>query len=144
MSPSREALSAAIAAEHSAVYLYGLVEAYAAPARRAEISKYSAEHRAQREALSAALTAAGGQIPPAAPAYTPPEPVLDPVTAARVATAIEDDTAAAHRALLVRGDADPVRNLGVTGLSGAAVRGARWRLALGQPATATAFPGIRG
>lgn len=143
MTPSQEALSAAIAAEHSAIYLYGLVEAYAAPTRRSEVAKYTAEHRAQRDALSGVLSAAGVQAPVAAAAYTPPEPVVDPVTAAKVAVAIEDDTAAAHRAVLAKGDSDGVRHLGVTGLGGAAVRAARWRTALGVSPATVPFPGIR-
>lgn len=143
MTPSQEAVSAAIAAEHSAVYLYGLVEAYAAPTRRAEIAKYTAEHRAQRDALAVVLTTAGVPAPVAAAAYTPPEPVTDPITAAKVAAAIEDESAAAHRALLTQGDGDGVRHLGVTGLGAAAVRGARWRTALGVSPTTVPFPGIR-
>lgn len=143
MTPSQEAVSAAIAAEHSAIYLYGLIEAYAAPTRKAEVGKYVAEHRAQRDALSGVLTAGGAQAPVAAPSYTPPEPVVDPVTAARVAVVVEDDTAAAHRAVLSQGDGDGVRHLGVTGLGAAAVRAARWRVALNTSPVAGPFPGIR-
>ncbi|BDH56944.1 ferritin-like domain-containing protein [Tsukamurella sp. PLM1] len=143
MTPSQEAVSAAIAAEHSAVYLYGIVEAFAAPTRRAEIAKYTAEHRAQRDALIGVLSAAGVQSPVAAAAYTPPEPVTDPVSAAKVAVVIEDDSAAAHRAVLSHGDGDGVRHLGTTGLGAAAVRAARWRVALGTSPVTAPFPGIR-
>ncbi len=142
MTPSQEAVAAAVKSEHAAVYLYGVVEAYAAPTRKAEIATYTAEHRSQRDALAAVLSAAGAEVPVAAPAYTPPEPVTDPVSAAKVAAAVEDDVAAAHRNVLTQSDGDGVRHLGVTGLGGAAVRGARWRAALGVSPVTTPFPGI--
>ena len=46
MTPAQEAVAAAVKSEHAAVYLYGLVEAYAAPTRRSEIATYAADHRA--------------------------------------------------------------------------------------------------
>ncbi|KXO93620.1 ferritin-like domain-containing protein [Tsukamurella tyrosinosolvens] len=143
MTPAQDAVAAALTSEHAAVYLYGLVEAYAAPTRKAEIATYAAEHRSQRDALARVLSAAGVEVPVAAPAYTPPEPVTDPVSAAKVAAAVEDDAAAAHRNVLSQADGDGIRHLGVTGLGGAAVRGARWRVALGVSPVTTPFPGIR-
>ncbi|CAM4039749.1 MULTISPECIES: ferritin-like domain-containing protein [Tsukamurella] len=143
MTPAQEAAVAALQAEYAAVYLYGVVDAYASPARRGEIAKYAAEHRAQRDSLVSALGGAGVQVPVAAPAYTPPEPVTDPVSAAKVAAAVEDDSAAAYRSLLSKGDSDGLRHLGVTGLGAAAVRGARWRVALGVTPVTGPFPGIR-
>ncbi|BDD83124.1 hypothetical protein TPB0596_28870 [Tsukamurella pulmonis] len=143
MTPAQEAVAAAVKSEHAAVYLYGLVEAYAAPTRRSEIATYAADHRAQRDALIRVLSAAGVEVPAAAPAYTPPETVTDPVSAAKVAAAAEDDVAAAHRNVLAHADGDGIRHLGVTGLGGAAVRGARWRVALGDSPVTTPFPGIR-
>ncbi|KXP12622.1 ferritin-like domain-containing protein [Tsukamurella pseudospumae] len=143
MTPAQEAVAAALTSEHAAVYLYGVVEAFAAPTRRAEIATYAAEHRAQRDALARVLSAAGVEVPVAAAAYNPPEPVTDPVSAAKVAAAAEDDSAAAHRGVLTHGDGDGVRHLGVTGLGGAAVRGARWRAALGVAPVTAPFPGIR-
>ncbi len=143
MTPTQEAVAAAVTAEHAAVYLYGVVEAFAATNRKEEIATYTAEHRAQRDALARVLEAAGAQVPAAAPAYTPPRPVEDPVSAAEVAAAVEDDVAAAHRNLLAQADGDGIRHLGVTGLGGAAVRGARWRTALAVAPVTTPFPGIR-
>ncbi|ADG78328.1 hypothetical protein TPAU25S_03247 [Tsukamurella paurometabola] len=143
MTPAQEAVVAALHAEYAAIYLYGVVDAYASPTRRADIAKFAAEHRAQRDALQTALGAAGVPVPVAAAAYAPPEPVTDPVSAAKVAAAIEDDSAAAYRGVLSRGDSDGLRHLGVTGLSAAAVRGARWRVALGVTPVTGPFPGIR-
>lgn len=143
MTPTEDALAAAITAEHAAVYLYGLVDAYAAATRKEEIATYTAEHRAQRDALARVLSAAGAEVPAAAPAYTPPEAVTDPLSAARVAAAVEDDVATAHRNVLAHADGDGVRHLGTSGLGDAAVRGARWRSALGQSPVTTPFPGIR-
>ncbi|WP_019203414.1 ferritin-like domain-containing protein [Tsukamurella sp. 1534] len=143
MTPSQEAVGAAIRAEHAAIYLYGVVDAYASPARKSDIATMTAEHRAQRDSLIAVLTAASVEVPAAAPGYTPPKPVADPVSAAELAAALEDDCAAAHRNLLSQGDGDGVRHLGVTGLGGAATRGARWRVALGVTPVGPPFPGIR-
>lgn len=143
MTPAQEAAAAALQAEYAAVYLYGVIDAYASPTRRSEIAKNVAEHRAQRDSLVAFLSGAGVQAPVAAPAYAPTEPVTDPVSAARVAAAVEDDSAAAYRALLSKGDGDGLRHLGVTGLGAAAVRGARWRVALGVAPVTGPFPGIR-
>lgn len=142
MSP-REAVVAALQTEYAVVYLYGIVDAYASASRKTEIQTYTAQHRAQRDALAAVLRSDGGDVPSAAPAYDAPAPITDPVSAAKVAAALEDDCAAAYRSLLAQADGDGVRHLAVTGLSDSAVRGGRWRVALGEPPANGAFPGIR-
>jgi hypothetical protein len=123
---SNEALSAALAAEHAAIFAYGpvgvrLTGAAAAAARTAESA-----HRSLRDTLILVLVGAGLTPPPAAPSYALPEPVTDAAAAMRVATTVEERTAAVWRAVLPvttgreRGDA-------LTALTDCAVRATRWR-----------------
>jgi hypothetical protein len=135
-----ETLAAALAAEHAAIFAYGpigvrLDSASAADARAAE-----AIHRSRRDVLVLRLTALGATPPPAAPAYALPYPVTDRTAALRLATEIEERTAAVWRAALPDAtEADRATALGA--LTDCAVRATRWRQRSGVTPATTPFPG---
>ncbi|AZZ81960.1 MULTISPECIES: ferritin-like domain-containing protein [Gordonia] len=128
-------------AENAAIFTYGVITAFVAAARRRMVGDYAAEHRARRDEIDRAITAAGGTPPLAAAGYTLPVEVTDPETAARAALAAEVDCTTAYRALLEQADDEPGRRIGVDGLSDSAVRAATWRALLQETPVTVAFPG---
>lgn len=137
----QQALVDALAAEHAAVFGYGVVAAFAEPSRAAEVAADTAAHRARRDATAEALRAAGVEPPVAAPGYTVPFPVTDPVQAAQLALQIETDTAVAWRSVIERARSEPTRATALDALTETALRAARWRTALGIVPPTVALPG---
>lgn len=138
---SDDPLAVAADAENAAIFTYGVITAFVAAARRRVVGDYAAEHRARRDEIDRAITAAGGTPPLAAAGYTLPVQVTDPETAAQAALAAEVDCTTAYRALLERADDEPGRRIGVDGLSDCAVRAAGWRAILQETPVTVAFPG---
>lgn len=135
------ALQAALAAEHAAVWAYGLIAAYL-PAERAEaVADAATAHRARRDATERLLSGAGIEPVAAEPAYRVPAPVDDPADALRLAVTAETDTAETWRSAIERSSLRPVRAAALDALTGAAVRAARWRDMAGDETVTVAFPG---
>jgi hypothetical protein len=136
-----EALGTALAAEHAAVYAYGVLGARLTGHARGDAVSAEAAHRARRDALLLRLARRGAAAPVAAPAYALPFPVTDAASALRLAVLVEERAAAAWRAAVpATGRED--RTTAVAALTDCAVRAARWRLLArpGTPATVP-FPG---
>ncbi|WP_431953831.1 ferritin-like domain-containing protein [Actinacidiphila sp. bgisy167] len=129
------AVQAALAAEHAAVYGYGIVGARVAGelAERAQ-QAYDA-HRARRDALRRTVGDLGGEPVAAEPAYALPFEVPDGTTAVRLAAELEDRVAGVY-ADLVRAAAADLRRDAADALREAAVRAVRWR------GGSVAFPGL--
>ncbi len=130
-----DAAQAALAAEHAAVYGYGVVgarvdEAHAALAREA----YDA-HRVRRDAMSRAVRDLGGAPEAAAAAYALPFPVSDPAAAVRLGAELESRVADVY-ADLVRAATGALRRDAAAALREAAVRAVRWS------GGSVAFPGL--
>jgi hypothetical protein len=135
------AFTPALAAEHAAVYAYGVLGARLTDTARAEAVAAEAAHRARRDALLLRLADTGATPSPAAPAYTLPFAVPDARAALRLAVLVEERTAEAWRAA-VPGTADADRATAVAALSECAVRAARWRQRSSATTPATVpFPG---
>jgi hypothetical protein len=141
MNGNQEGLTAVLDAQRAAVYLYGVIYAYAAANRRTVVADFTDQHRTARDAAAAALAATGATVPASPAAFTPPKPITDPSSAAAAAVAVEEDCAQAYRTLLGRAGDDATRRLGVDGLTDSAVRAARWRVALNLAPATPAFPG---
>ncbi|MGW1290045.1 ferritin-like domain-containing protein, partial [Streptomyces sp. NPDC002586] len=94
------ALQAALAAEHAAVYGYGVVGGRIAAARRTEARTAYDAHRASRDALTRAVRDLGGQPVAADAAYALPFPVPDSATALRLAARLEDRVAGVYADLV--------------------------------------------
>ncbi|MEF9885730.1 MULTISPECIES: ferritin-like domain-containing protein [unclassified Streptomyces] len=130
-----DATQAALAAEHAAVYGYGVVGGRIGPERRAEATAAYEAHRARRDALHRAVRDLGGTPVAAEAAYELPFPVADPAGAVRLAAVLEDRVAGVYSDL-VRASPGPKRGEAAAALTEAAVRAVRWR---GSDVT---FPGL--
>ncbi|MET7681560.1 ferritin-like domain-containing protein [Streptomyces sp. NPDC005423] len=129
------ALQAALAAEHAAVYGYGVVGGRIREARRTEARAAYDAHRARRDALVRAVRDLGGAPVAAAAAYALPFAVPDSAAAERLAAELEDRVAGVYSDV-VRAAVDGARGSAAEALREAAVRAARWR------GGSVAFPGL--
>ncbi|WP_460070097.1 ferritin-like domain-containing protein [Streptomyces sp. YKOK-I1] len=129
------ALQAALAAEHAAVYGYGVVGGRIGADRRTEARAAYDAHRARRDALVREVRDLGSEPVAASAAYALPFPVTDPATAVRLAAELEERVAGVYSDL-VRAAADQRRREAAGALREAAVRAVRWR------GGSVAFPGL--
>ncbi|MFI9490450.1 ferritin-like domain-containing protein [Streptomyces halstedii] len=129
------AAQAALAAEHAAVYGYGVLGGRLEGRPRTDATAAHDAHRARRDALVRAVRDLGGTPVAADAAYALPFPVSDPSAALRLAAVIEDRVAGVCSDL-VRAARGPLRSQAAGALRGAAVRAARWR------GSGVAFPGL--
>ncbi|MFI6036135.1 ferritin-like domain-containing protein [Streptomyces sp. NPDC051315] len=129
------ALQAALAAEHAAVYGYGVVGGRVLEARRAEARAAYDAHRARRDALAREVRDLGSEPVAASAAYALPFPVPDSAAAVRLAAELEERVAGVYSDL-VRATGDARRREAAGALREAAVRAVRWR------GGSVAFPGL--
>lgn len=129
------ALQAALAAEHAAVYGYGVVGGRIREGRRTEAKSAYDAHRARRDALAREVRDLGGTPVAAAAGYALPFPVPDSDAAVRLAAELEDRVAGVYSDL-VRATVDGRRTMAAEALREAAVRAVRWR------GESVAFPGL--
>lgn len=134
-SPALTATQGALAAEHAAVYGYGVLGGRVAGRRRTEASAAYDGHRARRDALMRTVRDLGGAPVAADAAYALPFAVTDASSALRLAAVLEDRVAGVY-ADLVRATEGPARADAAGALREAAVRAARWR------GGNVAFPGL--
>ncbi|EOM76035.1 DUF4439 domain-containing protein [Rhodococcus rhodnii] len=139
--PDSGALLDALAAEHGAVFAYGIAGAFANPDRAGAIDADLAAHRATRDATIDLARELGLDPPPAAAGYTMPIEVTDPISAARLAEQVEADCAQAWRATAEAASDERVRTVAIDVLAETAVRRSRWRVVLGDAPATVAFPG---
>ncbi|MGW8454853.1 ferritin-like domain-containing protein [Streptomyces niveus] len=130
-----DAAQAALAAEHAAVYGYGVVGGRVGDERRPEATNAYDAHRARRDILARMVRDLGGKPLAAAAAYALPFEVPDSAAAVRLATDIEDRIAGVYSDL-VRAAEGPLRQDAAGALREAAVRAVRWR------GSGVAFPGL--
>ncbi|NVI92331.1 ferritin-like domain-containing protein [Actinomadura sp. BRA 177] len=128
----------ALAAEHAALYGYGVLGARLSGSLRETAKEMWDGHRAQRDELESILS---GEPVPAAPAYRLPVRVTDARSAARLAAALEDDLVAAYVGLAGLSSPD-LRAFAADSAQRAAARAARWRQKAGVAVPRDAFPGL--
>ena len=128
------ALQAALTAENTAVYGYGVAGAHLTGARRAAAVRDWVAHETARDTLTAMLTARGGQPAAAAAAYALPFGVHNAAKAVSLAALLEDRVAAVYLGLVALGEPS-LRAFGAAGVRTAALRAAGWR------GSTLAFPG---
>ncbi|HTW00731.1 MAG TPA: ferritin-like domain-containing protein [Streptosporangiaceae bacterium] len=127
-------LQAALAAEHAAVYGYGVVGAYLTGTSRASATSDWLAHQVARDALEAMLRSRGAQPVAAAAGYQLPV-VRTTAEAAQLAVTLEDRVATAYLGL-VAVSATAIRRFGARQLQASALRAAGWR------GSTVAFPGL--
>ncbi|UYQ64729.1 ferritin-like domain-containing protein [Streptomyces peucetius] len=130
-----DALQAALAAEHAAVYGYGVVGGRVGDDRESEAAAAHAAHRSRRDALARTVRDLGGKPAAAAAGYALPFPVPDAAAAIRLATVLEERVAGVYSDL-IRASEGPLRLEAAGALREAAVRAVRWR------GSGVAFPGL--
>jgi hypothetical protein len=130
------ALSAALAAEHAALYGYGVVGGQLSGGEQARARAAYDTHRARRDRLVALLLDRDAPAPAAAPGYALPEPVRDPPSARRLAAGVENALTVRYADLVAATRDREVRHLAATALADCALRATSW----GPPAGA--FPGL--
>ena len=132
-----------MAAEHAAIWAYGLAGAFMPDALNDRLDDATIAHQAWRDATERMLIEAGAQPVPAEPGYLTPEPVTDASSAMRLAITAETDATAAWRAVVERSPADPdLRAAALDALTEAAVRATRWRATAGATPLTVPFPGL--
>ncbi len=130
MSKATDALSAALVAEHAAIYGYGVLGAHLSGGALTQAQQAEAAHRTRRDELLVRLSAAGVTPPAASVAYALPFPVTDAESAQKLAVQLEERTAAVWRVGLGPTSGDE-RKMALNALVDGALRAARWRRAVG-------------
>ncbi len=150
MSPRQvpvDALQGALAAEHAAIWAYGVVAAFVPGALDGQLEEAASAHQARRDAIERVLIDAGALPVPPEPGYLTPQPVTDAASALRLAITAETDAAAAWRSVVElspveRSAADPgLRGAALDALTEAAVRATRWRATASVSPLTVPFPG---
>ncbi len=136
------ALREALAAEHAAVWGYGVVGAALATEARPPATAAETAHRDVRDQVTALLEERDADPVRAEGAYSLPFPVLSAVDAAALAVVLEDGVAAAWVRVLDQAAERSVRELAVGWLGAAEVRAVSWRGAAGKTPVTSAFPGL--
>jgi hypothetical protein len=138
------ALREALAAEHAAVWGYGVVGAASSAAARASAATAEDAHRDVRDRVTALLVERKADPVLAKGAYALPFPVLSEVDAAALAVVLEDGVAAAWVRVIDQAAERAARELAVGVLTAAEVRAVAWRTAAGHTPVTTALPGLPG
>lgn len=128
-----DALQSALAAEHAAVYAYGVVGGVLDGSSAQAQAAYAA-HRGRRDQLSAML---GDAAVAAEPAYELPFEVSGAARARRLATRVEERCAEVYAGVVSRTTGDD-RAYAARALTDCSVRALDWDGGL------EAFPGLRG
>lgn len=129
------ALQGALAAEHAAVYGYGVVGAMLTGARQANARTDWTAHRVARDTLVAMLTRLGATPVAASPAYELPFGVTSAKSAAKLAAALEDGVTRAYLGLVAVSN-PALRTFAAQAMQTSANRALAWS------GTTTAFPGM--
>jgi hypothetical protein len=136
------ALGGALAAEHAAVWGYGVVGAALDANAQGPATVSETAHRDVRDKVVELLDERGAEAVGAEGAYSLPFPVLSATDAAALAVVLEDGVAAAWVRVLDQAVERSTRELAVGALTAAEVRAVGWRTAAGQSPTTNAFPGL--
>ena len=131
----------AVAAEHAAIYGYGVVSARVMPDQNDLVSEAVAQHRNRREAALSLLKVRSVTAPLPAAGYQLPFPVTGPIGAGKLAVQMESDCAVAWRAVMEQSDSEQDRSFALTALTQCAIMAAKWRQVLGAWPVTEAFPG---
>lgn len=131
------ALQMALAAEHTAVYGYGIAGALLTGGEKAAALADWRSHELARDDLEAMIVKLGATPVAASPAYALPFAVTDARSARRLAAALEDGVTQAYLGLVAVSDTT-LRTFGALAMQPPAKRAAEWR------GSTIAFPGMPG
>jgi hypothetical protein len=129
------ALQGALAAEHAAVYGYGVVGAMLAGRLESEARACWLAHQEARDTLEAMLVKLGATPAAASPAYRLPFAVTGAASAVRLAVVLEDGVVRAYLGIVAVTD-PTLRSFGALAMQPPANRAVGWR------GSTVAFPGM--
>lgn len=129
------ALQGALAAEHAAVYGYGVVGAMLTGANQANARTDWTAHQVARDRLVTMLTRLGATPVAASPAYELPFSVTSAKSAAKLAAALEEGVTRAYLGLVAVSN-PALRTFAAQSMQTSANRALAWS------GTTTAFPGM--
>ena len=129
------ALQAALAAEHAAIFGYGVAGAHLTGHSQAAAERDWTAHSLARDTLAAMISARGVTPAAAQPFYQLPFRVHNASSAARLAAHLEDGVTRAYLGLVALSD-QRLRRFGAMAMQDAAQRAASWR------GSTQAFPGM--
>lgn len=142
MSGATDRLQVALAAEHAAIYAYGVIGAHLTGDELELAHDADRAHRDLRDTVADLVSAAGATPNAAAAAYRLPKPVTDRTGALALAVDIETKIATVWRSTL-GAVSDANRATALQALMDAAVRAAEWRAATNPDAAPTTpWPGL--
>jgi uncharacterized protein DUF4439 len=130
-----QALQGALAAEHAAIYGYGVAGAMLSGGDRASALTDWRLHQEARDTLQAMITKLGAAPVAANAAYRLPFPVRDAHSARRLAATLEEGVTRAYLGLVAVSD-HTLRTFGALAMRAPANRAAAWR------GSTVAFPGM--
>lgn len=134
-----DALTAALRAEHAAIYAYGVLGSRLDEATRTKaLTAYDA-HRLLRDRLAAALRTRTLPVPGPATSYA--VTVAGRPQALTLAVRVETELAVSWRDLVGATDEVALRRLAVAALQDCAVRATQWRVLARTTPLTTALPG---
>ena len=136
-----DALQAALAAEHAAIWVYGLAGAFLPAASRPALTKGSEVHTVRRDATTATLKDAGATPKAAEPGYGIPQPLTNQSSAFTLLVSAETDAASTWRSVLEHTTDSGIRKTALDALTDAAVRAMSWRQSGGQTPATPPLPG---
>lgn len=137
MTTGISALQGALAAEHAAVYGYGVAGAMLTGAALAQARAGWTAHQVARDTLEAMLTRLGATPVAASAAYDLPFAVTGPASAKELAAALEKGVTRAYLALVAVND-PALRTFGAKAMQISANRATAWS------GITVAFPGMPG
>jgi hypothetical protein len=137
------ALRDALAAEHTAIWGYGVVGAALGAGGRAPAVADEAAHRDVRDRVTALLADRSAEPVKEQAGYALPFPILSAVDAAALGVVLEDGVATAWVRVLDQAAQRATRELAVGLLSAAEVRAVSWRTAAGKSPVTSALPGLK-
>lgn len=141
MSPTVDALQAALATEHAAIYGYGALGAHLTGSTQEMALTVLDEHRTRRDELAGYLTDLQAQPVAAAAAYKLPRPATAH-DAAQLGAALEERVMVAYVGLTGAPDTN-LRRFAALAMQGAITWAVRWRGSAQTPSVASAaFPGL--
>jgi hypothetical protein len=129
------ALQGALAAEHAAIYGYGIVGAMLANGLQSQAGAYWVAHQEARDTLEAMLVKLGATPMAASPAYQLPFAVTGEAAAVRLAVVLEDGAVQAYLGVVAVTD-PTLRSFGAVAMQPPANRAVVWR------GSTVAFPGM--
>lgn len=130
------ALQTALAAEHTAVYGYGVAGAHLTGPRQKAAARDWIAHQTARDTLTAMVAGLGAQPVPASATYQLPFAVHDSAAAVALLALLEDGLATAYLGVVAL-TSERLRLFGARGVQAAALRATGWR------GSTLAFPGLQ-